>query len=82
MSQVQKEKYKVYLLLQMSRSLKCFNQTCKCNNLEIERVVKVRCKNCGCSIITSRINLKSDEDMEEVHYWRNKRLTSINKTLD
>ena len=51
MWQVQKEKYKLYLLFQMSRNLKCFNPTCKCGNIELERVLKIRCKNCHCSII-------------------------------
>ena len=51
MWQIQKEKYKIYLLFQMSRSLKCFNPTCKCGNIELERVLKIRCKNCHCSII-------------------------------
>ena len=51
MWQVQKEKYKLYLLFQMSRSLKCFNPTCKCAKIELERVLKIRCKNCHCSII-------------------------------
>ena len=58
MSQVQKEKYKLYLLLQMSRSLKCFNPTCSCANIELERVLKIRCKNCHCSIIY---------DIEQIH---------------
>jgi hypothetical protein len=51
MQKVQKEKYKLYLLFQMSRIMKCFNPTCKCGNIELERVLKIRCKNCHCSII-------------------------------
>ena len=58
MWQVQKEKYKIYLLFQMSRSLKCFNPTCKCGKIELERVLKIRCKNCHCSIIY---------DIEQIH---------------
>ena len=47
----------------MSRSLKCFNPTCKCGNIELERVLKIRCKNCHCSIIydIEEINLYEKE---------------------
>ena len=31
--------------------MKCFNRTCKCGNIELERVLKIRCRNCHCSII-------------------------------
>ena len=31
--------------------MKCFNPTCKCGNIELEKVLKIRCKNCHCSII-------------------------------
>jgi hypothetical protein len=41
-----------------SRTLKCFNSTCKCGNIELERVLKIRCKNCHCSIIY---------DIEQIH---------------
>ena len=42
----------------MSKKLKCFNPTCKCGNIELERVLKVRCKNCHCSIIYDIENVK------------------------
>jgi hypothetical protein len=45
----------------MSRSLKCFNRTCKCGNIELERVLKIRCKNCHCSIIYDIENVTFDQ---------------------
>ena len=51
MLQVQKVEYKVCLLLQVCRIMKCFNPTCRCGDIELERVLKIRCKNCHCSII-------------------------------
>jgi len=75
MWQVQKEKYKVQILFQMSRTLKCFNPTCKCGNIELERVLKIRCKNCHCSIIY-------DIDNVGLMQTNDSCLTSINKTLD
>ena len=66
MQKIQKEKYKLYLLFQMSRSLKCFNQTCKCGNIELERVLKIRCKNCHCSIIYDIEKLSPIETFEQI----------------
>ena len=47
----------------MSRSLKCFNPTCKCGNIELERVLKIRCRNCHCSITydIEKINFRNYE---------------------
>ena len=28
----------------------CFNPTCKCKKLEIQREVTLRCKNCNCGV--------------------------------
>jgi len=70
MWQVQKEKYKLYLLFQMSWSLKCFNSTCKCPNIELERVLKVRCKNCHCSIIYDIEKLNPIETFEEINLYK------------
>jgi len=70
MSQVQKEKYKLYLLLQMSRNLKkCFNPTCSCANIELERVLKIRCKNCHCSIIYDIESVLFDASTDAVEHW-------------
>ena len=61
MWQVQKEKYKFKILLQMSRiTMKCFNPTCKCSDIELERVLKIRCRNCHCSIIY---------DIEQINFF-------------
>jgi len=50
----------------MSRSLKCFNRTCKCGKLELERVLKIRCKNCHCSIIYDIEKLSPIETFEQI----------------
>ena len=63
----------------MSRSLKCFNPTCKCGNIELERVLKIRCKNCHCSIIYDTENI---EFIENAFSASEIKLASINKTLD
>ena len=41
------------------KSKTCFNPTCKCKKRELERVVKIRCKNCGCSIIVEKLEIQS-----------------------
>ena len=47
----------------MSRvKMKCFNPSCKCANIKLERVLKIRCKNCHCSIIYDIENIEFIEN--------------------